>query len=167
MTITHKVLVSKDTGRIQFPVYTIDDPRPCALDCEWHYLTPGTAAHTHLVLKEDVSHLDMEKTYWDFEANEWVEVPSSSFPTFEMVKYSRNEMLRASDKVFAKLTDSAEIQAWVDYRQQLRTMFDNIPANFNWATIVFPRNPRDIAALKEKAAQGDTEAIAIIERDGL
>jgi len=38
---------------------------------------------------------------------------------------------------------------------------------FDYATIIFPRTPTDIQALKDKAAAGDAEAQAIIKRDGL
>ena len=167
MTITHKVLVSKETGTIRSQVYEIDNPRPCALDCEWVNLTPGTAAYKHLVANEDVSHLDMDKTYWDFTAQEWVEVATTALPSLIKSKTTRNHMLVLSDAVFQTLTDPVEIQAWVTYRQQLRTMFDGLPADYDWNMLVFPRSPKEIAALKDLAAAGNVEAIAIIERDNL
>lgn len=167
MSITHKILVSKETGRIIEPVYPIDDPRPEPLDCKWIELVPGTAAHKCYVTNEDVSHLDMAATYWDFETGEWVEVPTSSVPSKARTKYNRNELLKSTDRVFATCTDPEEIALWLDYRQKLRTMFDNLPEDFDYNMIVFPRNPADIRALREKAAAGDQEAIEIIKRDGL
>jgi hypothetical protein len=38
---------------------------------------------------------------------------------------------------------------------------------FNYSTVIFPRTPRDIQALKDKAAAGDLEAQEIVQRDGL
>lgn len=167
MQITHKVLVSKDTGRIIFPVHDANDPRPCPPDAEWIFLVPGTAAHKLLVADEDVSHLDMEATYWDFNAKAWVEVATTSLPSKERTKFNRNELLKSTDKVFANVTDPEEIEQWKAYREGLRTMFDNLPDDFDYNMIVFPRNPMDIKALKEKAAAGDPEAIEIVQRDNL
>lgn len=167
MSITHKVLVSKETGRIIAPVHTIDDPRPEPLDCSWIPLVPGTAAHKLFVANEDVGHLNMDLTYWNFETEAWVEVPATSIPTKEKTKANRDELLKASDRVFALCTDPVEIEQWKSYRQGLRTMFDNLPDDFDYNMIVFPRTPADIKALKDKAAAGDQEAIEIVQRDNL
>lgn len=167
MKITHKILVSKETGKMIFPVHLADDPRPTPLDAEWIFLVPESAAYKYLVSFEDVSHLDMEETYWDFSTESWVEVPSKAVPTLARTKFNRNELLKQTDRVFAQVTDPEEIEQWITYRKGLRELFDSLPEDFDLNMIVFPRTPNDIKALKEKAAAGDPEAIEIVKRDGL
>jgi hypothetical protein len=164
---THKILISNDTGRIILPIYVIDDPRPCPPDATWMEIDPDTSIYKHYVGLEDVHHLDIEATYWDFETNAWIEVPTSGGPSYEKTRFNRNELLKQTDKVFAKVTDPVEIQQWITYRQQLRTMFDGLPEDFDWNEIIFPRTPMDIKALKDKAAAGDAFAIEIVTRDNL
>ena len=169
MTITHKILVSNDTGKVVHPAYEIDNPRPCPPDCTWIELVAGEVLHNHYCMNPpvDVSHIDINEIYWDFEGNGWVEVLSTSLPTYEKSKFNRNELLRTSDSKVANCTDPVELARWILYRQQLRDMFKDLPVDYDWNMLDFPRNPLDIAALKEKAAAGDTEAAAIILRDNL
>jgi hypothetical protein len=163
----YKILVSKDNGTMIFPVYEASNPRPCPPDAEWVYLTPDSVPYKGLVANQDVSHIDLDKTHWDFSTQTWIEVASTSLPTLENAKRNRNEILKNTDKVFATISDPDEIAAWVKFREQLRTMFDDLPDDFDYNMLVFPRSPVDIKELKEEAAAGDTEAAAIIKREGL
>ena len=248
MSITHKVLVSKDTGKLVDRVHDIDDPRPCPPDCTWVPLVPGTPFHKLFVTNEDVSHLNLDETYWDPVRNSWVEVVSVPVINKDMIRFSRNERLRDSDPIIATAKTAEEQTAWATYRQELRDMFhdlhthiehsvkftgyiagniltvvaveegqlkramhiegggvasntyitlhgDHLPnltgtgqtgtyeiepsqtlgsANspvslegFDHSTLILPRTPLDIQALKEKAAAGDEEAAAIVLRDNL
>jgi hypothetical protein len=169
MTITHKILVSNDTGKVIHPAYEIDHPRPCPSDCTWIELKTGEALYNHYCIDPpvDVAHLDLNEIYWDFEGSGWVEVPTTSLPSYEKSKFTRNELLKGSDLRVATCTDPVELEAWKLYRQQLRDMFKDLPLDYDWNMLVFPRRPQDIAALKEKAAAGDAEAAAIVLRDNL
>jgi hypothetical protein len=126
MSITHKVLVRKDTGKQVERVHTIDDPRPCPPDCIWIPLVPGTPFHKLFVTNEDVSHLNMEETYWDPVKNKWIEVVSVPVINEVMVRYSRDERLRDSDFIIATAKTAEEVAAWATYRQQLRDMFHDL-----------------------------------------
>jgi hypothetical protein len=165
--VTHKILVNKETGKMIYPVYPIDAPRPAPPDAEWHEIQPNSIPYKIFISTEDLTHLDLGEVYWDFEGNNWIEVPTSSVVTFEHVKTNRNELLKSSDRHIAQATDQTEINQWIAYRAGLRTLFENKSADFDWNMIVFPRMPSDINALHEKAANGDTEAAAIIEEEGL
>lgn len=88
-------------------------------------------------------------------------------PTKEHNILVRNNLLAESDRIIADITDPVEIERWKLYRQQLRDFFVDKPGDFDYTKLVWPRTPKDIDALKEKAAQGDTVAQEIIERDGL
>lgn len=169
MTITHKILVNKETGKLMQPVYKIDDPRPCPLDAEWIEIQPGTALHNHYCVEPpiDVSHLDLDEMYWDFQSQTWIEVDTDKLPSYEKTKFNRNELLKQSDRVFATVTDPVEIEGWKKYRQELRDMFVGKSADYDWNMVVFPRTPIDIAELKRKAAEGDAEAAEIVLRDNL
>lgn len=169
MPITHKILVSNDTGKVIHPAYELSHPRPCPPDCTWIELAEGEALYNHYCMNPpgDVSHLDINEIYWDFEGSGWVEVPTTSLPSYEMSKFNRNEYLKGSDIKVATITDPVELAGWILYRQQLRDMFKDLPVDYDWNMLVFPRRPTDIAALKEKAAAGDAEAAAIVLRDNL
>lgn len=169
MTITHKILVSNDTGKVLHPAYEIDHPRPCPPDCTWIPLKPEEALYNHYCIDPpvDVSHLDLNEIYWDFEGTGWVEVSTTSLPSYERSKFNRNELLKSTDKIVANCADPEELAGWILYRQQLRDMFKDLPFDYDWNMLVFPRTPTDIAALKEKAAAGDAEAAAIVLRDNL
>ena len=171
MTIKHKILVSKETGKMIFPVHTIDDPRPEPLDAKWipidSVTAPALYGHFSMDPPNDASHIDLYETYWDFDLNEWVEVSAPEATNFEKVKFSRNELLKQSDKHIVDATSPEERAAWMLYRQQLRDMFVGTPPDFEWSKVIFPRNPVDIQTLKDLAAAGDTFAAEIIERDGL
>ena len=169
MAATHKILVNNDTGKVIHPPHLIDDPRPAPPDCTWVEIRPGDALYLNYCMDppQHCGNVDLNELVWDFESNNWIEVLSQSFATYEKVKFARNELLKSSDRIFATLTDSAEIDAWKLYRQQLRDMFVNLPDDFDWNTIVFPRRPTDIAELKRLAAEGDAEAAAIVLRDNL
>lgn len=165
----HKILVDKTTGKIQQPVHLIESKRPNPPDQIWIIIAPGTALYNHFSMDPplDISHLDLDEIYWDFQGNAWVEVPTSKLPSFEAAKINRNEKLKVSDKIIADCTDPVEVSAWAKYRQDLRDLFVNIPEDFDWNMLVFPRDPTDIASLKAKAAAGDKEAADIITRDNL
>lgn len=169
MTVTHKILINKETGKISSPVYLIENKRPEPPDCIWHDIEKGTWLYNHFCCDPPInlSHMDINEAYWDFEAEEWIEVPTESYPTFEKTKINRNELLKNSDRIFVTLTNAAEIDAWKLYRQQLRDMFVNLPDNFDWNEIIFPRTPDDIAELHRLANEGNEEAANIILRDKL
>lgn len=168
-TPTHKILIEKATGKIVPPVYTIDSERPEPPDCLWHIIQPGTWLWDHFCEDppKDIGHIDIDNSYFDFESDQWNEVPSSSVPSFENAKFCRNELLKQSDRVVSKITDPAELAKWTTYRQQLRNMFVGIPEDFDWNMLVYPRSPDDIAELHRLAEAGDEEAQAIIQRDNL
>lgn len=169
MTVTHKILVNAETGKLIQPAYEIDHPRPCPPDAVWIEILPDTVLYKHYCIDppEDISHVDLAELYWDFEGKYWVEVETTSLPSFEKTKFNRNELLKDSDRIFVNLTDSAEIEGWKKYRQELRDMFVGKSDDYDWNMVVFPRTPVDIAELKRKAAEGDTEAAEIIVRDNL
>ena len=169
MAAIHKILVEKETGKIITPVYLIENERPAPPDCVWHTIEEGTWLYKHFSMDppEDISHLSIEETFWDFEAEEWIEVPTASIPTFENTKRNRNELLKLSDRVFSTITDPVEVARWTTYRQQLRDAFVDLPVDFDWNMFVFPRTPTDIDELKRKAAEGDTEAAKIVKKDKL
>jgi predicted nucleic acid-binding protein len=85
--------------------------------------------------------------------------------TFEHSKIIRDHLLIESDIIVAELTDAQEISRWVHYRQLLRDFFIDKPENYDYIKIVWPKTPRDIDALKQKAAEGDAEAIAILAKE--
>jgi hypothetical protein len=86
----------------------------------------------------------------------------------DFIKKVRNNFLVQSDSIIANITDLKEIERWKLYRQQLRTFFDDKPDNFDYINdLIWPRTPIDIDALLQKAAEGDEEAISIIEKDNL
>lgn len=87
--------------------------------------------------------------------------------TKEIHKQIRNNLLVQSDYIIKELYDDVQINRWVKYRQQLRTFFDNLPDNYNYSSIVWPRTPNDIDALYQLAAEGDAEAAKIIKKDKL
>jgi hypothetical protein len=91
--------------------------------------------------------------------------------TKDFIKTVRNNRLKDSDHVIANYIEEGnteEVNRWVEYRNNLRTFFDNIPDDFDYQKdLVWPRTPFDIDALHEKASQGDQEAIEIIQKDGL
>jgi len=169
MTITHKILLNKDTGKVVQPVYLVENERPEPPDCIWHFIEAGTWLHDHFCCDPpiDISHIDIEEAYFDFESNTWNEVPSSSVPSFSKTKFNRNELLKQTDRTISALTDIDKINSWALYRQQLRNMFVGVPEDVDWNMIVFPRNPDDIAVLKKLAAAGDADAAAIIKKDKL
>lgn len=86
-------------------------------------------------------------------------------PTLEHSKVIRDHLLIESDIIVADLTDSQEISRWVHYRQLLRDFFANKPADFDYEKIIWPKTPRDIDALKQKAAEGDADAAAILSKE--
>lgn len=169
MSITHKILVNNETGKILHPAYLINDPRPAPPDCTWVEIQPGDALYLNYCMNppQNCGNVDLNELVWDFTSGTWIEVLSQSFATYERVKFARNELLKGSDRIFETITDPVEIEAWKLYRQQLRNMFVNLPDDFDWNTIIFPRKPTDIAELKRLAAEGDEEAAAIILRDNL
>lgn len=168
-TPTHKILVEKATGKIVQPVHTIDSERPEPPDCQWHIIEEGTWLWDHFCEDppKDISHIDIDNSYLDFETGQWVEVPTSSLPSFENAKFCRNELLKQSDRTVSRITDPEELAKWTVYRQQLRNMFVGIPEDFDWNMLVFPRSPDDIAEIKRLAAEGDDEAQQILIRDNL
>lgn len=169
MDILHKILVEKDTGKVIHPAYPLYDPRPEPPDAVWVQIKPGDVLYHHysMIPPQDAGNLDLNELYWDFETENWIESITDKEPTLSMVKFSRNELLKQTDKKLATITDPDELQSWIDYRQQLRDMFVGLPDDFRWSTIVFPRSPSDIAELKRLAAEGDPEAAAIVLRDNL
>lgn len=88
-------------------------------------------------------------------------------PTKEFIVKVRNNLLVQSDLAIAELTDQTEIERWKVYRQQLRDFFVDKPDDYDYTQIIWPRTPKDIDALKEKAAAGDEIAQEIIQRDNL
>lgn len=166
MEITHKILVSKETGKIVSPIYESSNTRPEPPDAVWVPVEPGSVIYKMYVSNDYFGKANPAETFWDFDDQHWVEVDAPS-PTLEMVKHSRNERLRLSDRIIGSVTDPAELAEWIAYRQELRDMFDNIPEDFNWEQISMPRTPHDIARLRELAAEGDTDAQDIIQKDGL
>ena len=88
-------------------------------------------------------------------------------PTLEFTKKVRNNLLIQSDLIIAEITDPIQIDRWMKYRRELRTFFDDKPADFDYTKIIWPRTPYDIDALLAKAAEGDSEAIKIVEKDSL
>lgn len=169
MAITHKILVSNETGKVIHPAHLVDDPRPAPPDCTWINIKPGDVLYFNYCMDppQSAGNIDLNELVWDFESQSWIEVLSESYPTYEKTKFNRNEFLKESDKIVATITDPTELQGWLTYRQQLRNMFVGLPDDFDWNEIVFPRTPNDIAELKRKAAAGDEEAAAIILRDNL
>lgn len=86
-------------------------------------------------------------------------------PTLEHSKIIRNHLLIDSDAIIAELIDPVEIQRWVHYRQLLRDFFVNKPADYDYEKLIWPKSPRDIDALKQKAQDGDADAQAILARE--
>jgi hypothetical protein len=250
MKILHKILVNNETGKIIQPVHTIDDPRPQPPDATWITIMPGTALYNHFSMDPpvDISHIDLDNTYWNFTTNTWVEVISPPPTSLSAQRHARNNWLKNSDRHYANSKTAHEKTIWTQHRQQLRSLFDDrhstvehsavftgyileniltvtavtsgiikraahiegtgvadntyielhsahIPAltgnggvgtyqitpgqtvgsadapvsleAFDYSTVVFPRTPSDIQALKDLAAAGDITAQAIITRDGL
>lgn len=85
----------------------------------------------------------------------------------DFLKQVRNNILVETDERLANITDPAEITRWENYRQQLRTFFDDKPEGYNFVGFSWPDSPDSIDGLKEKAAQGDAEAVEILKRKGL
>ncbi len=169
MAATHKILVDNNTGKVIHPVYPIESERLAPPDCTWVKIYPGDVLYLNYCCNppQNCGNIDLNELIWDFESENWIEVISESFATYEKVKFSRNEFLKQSDRVFANLTNQAEIDAWSAYRQQLRNMFVGLPDNFDWNKTIFPRTPTDISELKRLAAEGNAEAAAIVLRDNL
>jgi len=168
MSALYKILVSNEDGKFQGPVYPIDDGRPMPPDMTWIPVEEGTCVYKLFISTEDVSHLDMVNTYWDFEANEWIEVPTpAQQATRDTVKGVRNALLKISDQHVVEETDPERLAQWLAYRDGLRNLFVGLPDDYDWTKIILPRTPDDIASLKEKAAAGDEEAAAIVLRDNL
>ena len=168
--ITHKILVNKYTGKIVQPVHEVTSEFPEPPDCVWKEIVPGTHLYGHFCVEppEDLSHLDINESYFNFQTNQWVEVASTlQTGSIDQNKKIRNDLLKQSDVFLAEEFDPEIIQQWIDYRAKLRAVFDELADDFDHTTIVWPRTPRDIAELKKLAAAGDEEAIEIINRDGL
>lgn len=85
--------------------------------------------------------------------------------TLEHSKIIRDHLLIESDIIVAELTDAQEISRWLHYRQLLRDFFVNKPADYDYVAIIWPKSPRDIDALKQKAAEGDANATAILAKE--
>jgi len=85
----------------------------------------------------------------------------------DFLKQVRNNMLVETDARLANIVDPVEIARWELYRQQLRTFFDDKPEGYDFLNFSWPDNPDNIDSLKEKAREGDTEAIEILKRKGL
>lgn len=77
----------------------------------------------------------------------------------------RDQLLCTSDQVFKDIYDPKLIERWKKYRHKLRTMFDNLPSNYNYDNIIWPRTPDDENALIKLAEQGDAEAKKIIKKE--
>lgn len=163
--ITHKILVDNNTGKIRPPIHPINSDHVKPDETTWIPLEPGTSLYGHFCCEPpiDISHIDLDEIFWDFKQRAWVEVLSIKKPSLESHKQARNFLLKISDKIIADLLDPDDIQSWIDYRQQLRTMFDGLSADTDWNTIVFPRSPNDLKALQEKAAQGDSDSMSVLE----
>jgi hypothetical protein len=82
--------------------------------------------------------------------------------TLEHSKIIRDHLLIRSDIIVSELTDPQEISRWTHYRQLLRDFFKDKPVDFDYQQIIWPKTPVDIDALKQKAADGDTEAANIL-----
>lgn len=168
MNTSFKILVDDTTGKIVSPIYPANDLRPEPPNETWITIQEGTLPYKAYISNEDISNIDLQNSYWDFSNSVWVEVPSPRTSISKATAvFARDARLIASDKVFENLTDTTEINAWIDYRQKLRTLFDNLPDNYNWNELVYPKSPDDIKALKEKALNGDEEAKLIIAKENL
>jgi hypothetical protein len=89
-------------------------------------------------------------------------------PTVEFLKIIRNNRLIESDIEISNIEDETEMARWVEYRQKLRDYFvDKDDSYFQNNQVIWPRTPRDVDALKAKAAEGDAESIEIVQKDGL
>ena len=85
----------------------------------------------------------------------------------DFLKQVRNNILVETDARITEITDPSEITRWESYRQQLRTFFDDKPEGYDFSNFSWPDNPENIDALKERAEQGDAEAIEAVRRKGL
>lgn len=86
-------------------------------------------------------------------------------PTLEFSKLVRNNLLKQSDVTISELYDEAEINRWKHWRQLLRDYFVDKPADFDYTQLIWPKSPRDIDALKQKASLGDEEAKNILAKE--
>lgn len=86
-------------------------------------------------------------------------------PTLEHSKLIRNNLLKESDIIIAELYDETEINRWKHWRELLRNYFVDKPTDFDYEQLVWPKSPRNIDALKEKAAAGDEEAKSILAKE--
>ena len=86
--------------------------------------------------------------------------------TLEHNRLIRNHLLVESDLILAEQTDPVEIQRWQHYRSLLRDFFLDKPEDFDYEhDLIWPKTPTDIDALKTKAAEGNAEAKAILDKE--
>lgn len=86
-------------------------------------------------------------------------------PTLQHSKIIRNHLLIQSDIRVSELTDPEQQSRWLHYRQLLRDFFVNKPLDYDYTSIVWPKTPDDIDALKQKASEGDANAAAILAKE--